>query len=185
MMDCSDLRFGQLVHQGEAILSVKAATIRFIEDNELTVRVVRNVEDIPAVPLDSEFKYSKGTSGSLDDARYWMEEGHSVWVVFVEGEGAILGYGIALKQISEGVTEVKIIDVDRHRRRSQGLYTELDLEGARFQVGVAHVLILELMTHLQGPVETDATSPASRYAFKSLGFVHDEGTSNPCILVFE
>lgn len=31
-------------------------------------------------------------------------------------------------------------------------------------------------------METDATNPASRYAFKSVGFVHDDTTSNPCIL---
>ncbi len=133
MMDCSESRFRQLVNQENAVLAIKEATSQFAADNELTVRVVRTTDEIPALPLDTEFRYSRGTSGSLDDAKFWMEEGHSVWVAFIEEEGCVIGYGIVLKQVGSDETEVKIIDVDRGRRRSGGLHSELNLEGTQFQ----------------------------------------------------
>jgi len=180
----SELRFEQLKDREEAVKLLTLATRLFIDDSDLAVRVVTTPEDILAVPAGSEFKYSGHTWGSLDDAKHSMKEGTSVTVVVVEKDGVLVGYGVAEKEMDEETTEVEIIDVDRWARRSRRFFREIELEGNQFQVGVAHVVVLALMENTKRPVRTDATNPASRYAFKSLGFIHDETTSNPCILRF-
>lgn len=183
MMDCSEFRFRDLSSKSDAVQAIRATTRQFATSNELTVRVVSTPSDIPNVPIGQGFKYG-GNSGSLGDAKCWMEEGHTVQVVLVEELDSVMGYGIALRETGEEKTEIKIIDVARGLRRWSGRFAEIELEGERFQVGAAHVLVLTLLENIKGPMETDATNPASRYVFKSLGFVHDDTTSNPCILKF-
>ena len=180
----SELRFEQLKDREEAVKLLTLATRLFIDDSDLAVRVVTTPEDILAVPAGSEFKYSGHTWGSLDDAKHSMKEGIAVTVVVVEKDGVLVGYGIAEKEMDDEATEFEFVDVDRWARRSRSFFKEIELEGNPFRIGVAHVLVLTLMDNIKGPMETDATNPASRYAFKSLGFVHDDSRPNPCILEF-
>jgi len=183
MIDCSEFRFRDLSNREGAVESIQVTTRRFAINNKLAVRVVSAPDDIPSVPTGLGFKYG-GHSGSLDDAKCLMEKGQAVLVVFVEENGEVVAYGFSVKEPGQLGTEVKIIDVAREARRSGGLYAEVELEGTIFQVGVAHVLVIELMESTEGPMMTDATNPRSRYVFKSLGFVHDDTTGNPCILRF-
>lgn len=114
-----------------------------------------------------------------------MKRGREALAVVVEEENLVIGYGTALRDRRRKWTELMIVDVDRYSRRSAGLAAEVLLDGQRFEVGVAHVVVLELMNSIQGPLRADATNPGSRYVLKSLGFVHDQGNPNPCILTFE
>ena len=44
------------------------------------------------------------------------------------------------------------------------------------------VMVKALIESCSRPIHVDAENPPSRYAFKSLGFMHDETTENPGIL---
>ena len=66
--------------------------------------------------------------------------------------------------------------------RRAGLSKEIEIENLSFEIGVGHLIVLRLLESCRTPIWTDATNEESRYIFKSLGFVHDEGTTNPCIL---
>ncbi len=74
--------------------------------------------------------------------------------------------------------------LDLYSRRRNALSAAIIVEGEQFQVGVSRVVLARLLTELSGPVATDATNKRSRYVFKSLGFVRQDGCSNPCMLRF-
>lgn len=185
IQNCSENRFTRLVDREGAVRAVLEGTKQFASRNDFQVSVVQVPGDIPILPSNVEFKYSWRTGGSLDDARCWMNEGTDTLVVVVEEAGVVVGYGTAKREAGEGRMKIEIVDVDRYSRRSAGLAEEIALEDSRFQVGVAHLVVLTLLENLDGPLWTDATNAESRYAFKSLGFIHDDSTTNPCILKHE
>jgi hypothetical protein len=106
--------------------------------------------------------------------------GENVVLAIVAEEGRVIGFGIGEQR--DGDSEIEIIDVDQSSRRSNGVQRTLTIGDHEFGVGVGHVIVDLLMTALTKPVDVDATGDDSRYIFKSLGFQHREGESNPCLL---
>ena len=108
------------------------------------------------------------------------QEPHDITVALVWEEDVLVGYGIALSR--SDACEIEIIDVDLYSRRQVGFGDEFQLSGQEFQVGVGHIVVCALLRRCPRPIRVDATNSSSRYIFKSLGFVHDAQSGNPCIL---
>jgi len=179
----SENRFERLKNKVAAVNAINAATNRFATAVGLKVVVTRDPNRIPLPLKCGCFKYSHHDTGSLPDARADMSAGKPITVALVAEEGILIGYAIAVKD-ADKETEVKIIDVDNYSRREAGLSRKLVIEGEPFQIGVGHVLVKSILTHCPPPLHVDSTTPASRYIFKSLGFIHADSDSNPCILHF-
>lgn len=109
-----------------------------------------------------------------------MRNGADLTISLVEEEGQVIGYGIGRR--TESGTEVTILDVDGDSRRHAGLAKKFSGTGETFQVGVGHIALLVLLKACSGPFYTDATTSASRYIFKSLGFTSTDPGGNPCLL---
>lgn len=92
-------------------------------------------------------------------------------VAVVKERDCVIGYGAA--DCAEDRSEIKILDVDQHSRRSRGVMREFDLGGERFSVGVGHIVVVRLMRELSSratEISVDASNPESQYVFVSLGF---------------
>jgi hypothetical protein len=181
----SERRFERLQDRSAAVSAIREATDRFAATNSLVATIAAGISSV-AFPLHQTcFKYSHFDSGELLSALRRIEEGAPVTVALVNEEDRLIAYAIAeCPSDGRGDTEVKILDVDLYSRRKSGLVADITMEGDHFQVGVSHVVLARLLKELPGSVVTDATNQRSRYVFTSIGFVHRDRNSNPCILRF-
>ncbi len=177
--DRSEQRFERLADT-VAVESVLRATRDFQKENGLRVTFVTDPEDIPADLKGKRFKYTQAWGGALARCRIRLIDGESVEVVLVRRDGTMIGYGVA-SRTSES-TEIEIIDVDYSSRRRPGLAKDFKIGDKGFQVGVGHVVAAALIERCACPIRVDATTGASRYVFKSLGFSPKGHCNNPCIL---
>jgi hypothetical protein len=176
----SEHRF-DLLASPAAVQNVSKATRDFMSRRGLEVTVTKRPEEIPDIPQSTRFKYSRpGDDGSLKACSDRINDGEDLTVVLVWEEGLLVGYGISASKKDE--CEIEIIDVDYYSRREAGLADTLQLSDQSFHVGVGHVVVNALIEECPRPIHVDATNSSSRYIFKSLGFAHDDKSSNPCIL---
>ena len=145
-----------------------------------TVAVRKGVEALLALGPDVKYKYSGKSSGSYYEVAERAVEGEDLLVATVQEGERVIGYGIAA--LTNGEWNIEIIDVDAFSRRSTGLQRIVTIGGIEFGVGVGHVVVNALAPALKQPIYVDATGDASRYIFKSLGFVPRPGEQNPCLL---
>jgi len=179
----SERRF-DVLESHEAVETIMRVANSFREDRGFEVTVTCSAEDIPDIPRDACFKYTRQCEeGSLPDCTQRIRNGEKVTMALVCEEGSLIGYGIAVTRDAE--TEIEIIDVDYYSRREADLKKTVQFGGQSFDVGVGHVVVLALMKACPRPFKVDATTPHSRYVFKSLGFLHDDRSGNPCILRME
>jgi len=168
----------------EAVESVTRATKLFRAAHGFDVKVTCSAQEIPDIPRDVCFKYTQPWGeGSLPACSQRIRDGEKITMAQIYEQGLLIGYGIAVTR--EADSEIEIIDVDYYSRREADLKETLQFAGQSFEVGVGHVVLIALMQACPRPVEVDATTPQSRYIFKSLGFVHDTKSDNPCILRME
>lgn len=164
----------------DLIANFITATRSFRAENGLTVVLTSSAEEIPRIPDDVCFKYSRPHSeGDLPVCTQRIKNGEKIAISLVFEEGLLIGYGIAA--IRGADTEIEIIDVDCYSRREADLKKTVELDGQLFHVGVGHVIVDTLLQTCPKPVKVNATSSHSRYIFKSLGF-RDAGLGNPCVL---
>lgn len=175
----SEHRFESLATP-EAVSAIVAATKEFLVQSGLRVMATRKAEEIPMVSGQAEFKYSAHGSGSLAFQKVRIRGGEDVTVSLVWEEELLIGYGIAAAK--KGKCEIEIIDVDCYSRRGAGLAGQVEISGQNFSIGVGHIVTLAMLEACASPFFVDATRSSSRYIFKSLGFVQDDSTDNPCIL---
>lgn len=157
--------------------SFRDATRRFQEAACLRSRLCSGTDYPPDLTADVEYKYGD----VYRDSKERMIAGERLLVAVVLEEPRVIGFAIAA-QGPNNETVVEIIDVDRSSRRLSGLRLSLRVNEWAFTVGVAHLLVDLLASHIEGVVKVDATNPPSRYVFKSLGFVSRPGEVNPCLL---
>lgn len=181
---CSETRFERLRDQNAAVAAIQEATDRFAVTHRFAVKTAAKPSAVKFPLRNTCFKYTRQESGSLDEAQCRMEKGESVMLSLVHEDDCLIAYTITNLSEDQEEGEVKILDVDLYSRRKAGLSASITLEGEEFHVGAAHVALKRLLDELNIPLFTDATNHSSRYVFKSLGFVHDNSRSNPCILQF-
>lgn len=177
----SDRRFEKLRFRNAAVNAIRLATDQFAKQHGLATSVMTTPAQEPLL-MKGCFKYSHHDEGCLADAQSRLAEGERLTIALVTEESIAIGYAIAERTNVQGLGEVAILDVDVYSRRETGLCSHVEIESGCYQVGVAHVVLKALIDHCTPPLITDATNDASRYVFKSLGFVHVEGNPNPCIL---
>lgn len=189
-MKASENRFGRLKNQIAAVNQIRLVTNQLKDTSGLIVATTQDPTIIPCPLKYGNFKYSwSEQEGEFIDAIDRQDCGESVTISYAIEEDAeslgatLLGYAIASKEDGK-TTFIEILDVDVCSRRSAGLLLETKIERQKFQIGIGQVLIKGILDHCHGPYETDATNPESRYIFKSLGFLHDDSESNPCILKY-
>jgi hypothetical protein len=179
----SERRF-DVLNSREAVETITRAANSFREARGFEVTVTYSAENIPDMPRDACFKYTRQWGeGSLPACSQRINNGEKVTMALVCEEGLLIGYGIAVTRCAE--SEIEIIDVDYYSRREADLKETVQFGGQSFAVGVGHVVVLALMQACPRPVKVDATTPHSSYVFKSLGFVHDDRSGNPGILRME
>lgn len=179
----SERRFDALDSR-EAVESITRATNLFWEARGFEVKATFSAEDIPDMPPDACFKYTRQYGeGSLYACSQRIRNGEKIKMALVCEEGLLIGYRIAV--IKDPESEIEIIDVDYYSRREANLKETVLCDGQNFDVGVGHVVTLALMQACPRPIIVDATTTHSRYVFKSLGFVQDAKSGNPCILRME
>jgi len=178
----SENRFERLRDRRAAVATIRHATDRFAAAHGFAVTTAAEPSAIRFPLRNTCFKYTRQESGSLANAQYRMEKGEPVMVSLVHEDNGLIAYTITDLNEDQTEGEVKILDVDLYSRREAGLSATVTIEGKEFQVGAAHVALKSLLDTLNVPLVSDVTSPSSRYVFKSLGFVHDNTQSNPCIL---
>jgi len=177
----SESRFDNIVSP-QAIQSIFRATQKFQSREKLQVNVIKRSTEIPKIPHDSNFKYSHPYgNGSLQKCSMRMEKGENIIIALVKEENFLIGYGIASSE--NGKCKIEIIDVDYYSRRETGLSYKVKISGQSFQVGIGHIVVIALLQKCPRPIRVDATHDSSRYIFKSIGFVHDDRSINPCILM--
>ncbi len=148
----------------------------FLRETGFSASISERGDALPPLGPDVRYKYSVDYNGVAER----IAGGANLLVaVVMEGE-RVIGYGIAYQHDTH--SEIEIIDVDERSRRFAGLQRNLTIDGAQFGVGVGHVVTDLLAVALKGPILVDATSHASRYICKSLGFVPRPGEQNPCLL---
>lgn len=155
----------------------RVATRQLLEASRLQPRLCNGTDYPPDLPGDTEYKYEE----AYGEAKERMIRGERLLVAVVCEDSRVIGFAIAAKA-PNNETVVEIIDVDRSSRRSSGLRLSLSVNGTEFTVGVAHILVDLLASHVKGAMKVDATNPPSRYVFKSLGFARQPGEANPCLL---
>ncbi len=181
-MERSSERRFETARSPELIASISKTTKSFQTEHGLSVAVTGSVEKIPDIPRNSLFKYSRPYGeGDLPECSQRISNGEKITVALICEDGLLVGYGIAVTR--EVGSEIEVIDVDCYSRREADLKGTVEVGGEVFQVGVGHVIVIALMEACPRPVKVNATTPHSRYVFKSLGFVHDDYIDNPCILV--
>ncbi len=167
-------------------LSVEKQSHSAFVDKALDLKHLANLEtklashgdQVPKLDKKTWFKYES----EFDRYRKQLSKKKDLLISLVMEEGRIIGFAIALLK-KDGSAIIKILDVDADSRRSSGVAVDLQIEETQFSIGVGHLAIQILTSHLRGTITVDATSSASRFLFKSLGFVHVEGDPNPCHLL--
>jgi hypothetical protein len=145
-------------------------------------RLFRPGEQAPTLAADQwrTFKYGDYYTESADELR----RGNDLRIVALLSGTRVVGFGVAeIEPDLDGAWEIKIISVDEGARRKQVIETTPTIADQQFTVGVAHVIVNQLLLALSRPVFADATSAGSRYAFKAFGFEPRAGTMNPCLIV--
>ena len=179
----SENRF-ELLASSAAVQSFFKATKEFESRRGLEVNVTKRSEEIPDLPENARFKYSQlGDCNRLQSCSFRIKEGEEITVALVREEGLLIGYGIAVSMNAQ--CKIEIVDVDQYSRREAGLEDTFQLDNQSFHVGVGHVVVNALLEVCHRPIHVDATNSRSRYIFKSLGFVHDDRSTNPCMLIIE
>jgi hypothetical protein len=158
-----------------------AATDGVLQKFGFRARLFRRGDEVPPIAADQRQTFKYG--GEYTDCGEALRGGEDIVIATVLNDGRVIGFGIAEIQGEDGSWEIKIISVDESARRKRGIETTLTIADQQFTVGVAHVLVSQLLQVLPRPIFADATSPGSRYVFKAFGFEHRTDTNNPCLIV--
>jgi len=151
------------------------AAFAFANEAHLKTLVVRAGDALPSRGPDVRFKYPE-YENRVDDP---VPEGQVIAVV-MEGE-RVIGYGIAM--VNSTPVEISVVDVDVRSRRDCGFQRKLTIGDEVFGVGVGHLVVGLLVSHLQArPLLVNAEVPSSAYICKSLGFGRHPDESNPRML---
>lgn len=176
----SENRFEALASP-ELIRIFNDGTRRFQSQHSLSVQVTKKANEIPNVSPKAIFKYSHhGSERGLEVCSDRITAGEDLVIALVWKGEILIGYGIAI--IRENECEILIIDVDDKFKRKTGLTEKINFAGEIFQLGVGHVIVKSLIEKCPRPITVDSTTDSSRYIFKSLGFVAENESNNPCIL---
>lgn len=159
-----------------SVIEYKA--LEFQLNNNLEIEIVDQGDDL-SLSQKAIFDYREAFSDAIDR----MNSGEPVILTVVKQNSQVIGYGIALNNKTETETEIEVIDVDVQFRRSNKFCKLVIIDDEEFSVGVAHLIVLKFLSSCSYPFRVDSTHSSSRYIFKSLGFKHDDATSNPCILI--
>jgi hypothetical protein len=152
--------------------------MELLQAAHLEVQLIADVNQLPYLDQETEYRYDYCSYAACRDRQIAGER----FLVSVTIENSrVIGYAIAVLTLEESA-EIEIVDVDMSSQRSSGLKVELTIEGEKFSVGVAHLLVDAIACNLHGELRVDATGAPSRYVFKSLGFVPYPGEVNPCQL---
>lgn len=172
----SEARLSKILDSKKAAeVFAKEATV-FANDYGLETVIATNKNSIPDFNDDIGFQYIN----AIENYKSRLDDSDDAVAVFIKEEDRIIAFGIANKDEHE--TEIDVIEVEINSTRRAGLSKEIKIENLSFEIGVGHLVVLRLLESCRTPIWTDATNEESRYIFKSLGFVHNEGTTNPCIL---
>lgn len=174
--ETSEARLLKIADPGKIPEAFRKATVAFARDHELETVTATTKDSIPDFEKDINFKYMI----AVEDFQNWVDNGVETVAVFIKEQGKVIAFGIAHKEDSE--TEIDVIEVEMNSTRSAGLSEAIEVEHLSFEIGVGHLVVLRLLEACRPPIWTDATNDESRYIFKSLGFVHDNTSMNPCIL---
>jgi hypothetical protein len=172
----SEARLSKIIDPKKAVEVFAEETAFFARDYGLKTVIATRNNSIPDFDDDVHFKYIS----TVKDFENKLEDGYSSLAVFIKEKDKVIAFGIANEEGHE--TEIQVIEVEINSSRRAGLSKKIEINNLRFEIGVGHLIVLRLLESCKVPLWTDATNEESRYIFKSLGFVHDEGTSNPCIL---
>lgn len=148
----------------------------FAKEYGLETVIATSKNSIPDFDDDVRFKYIN----AVYDYESRLDDGDDAVAVFIKDEDRVIAFGIANKEDHE--TKIDVIEVEINSTRRAGLSKEIEIENLSFEIGVGHLVVLRLLESCRTPIWGDATNKESRYIFKSLGFDHDESTTNPCIL---
>ncbi len=144
----------------------------FAKDHGLETVIATSKNSIPDFDDDVRFKYIN----AVDDYESRLDDGDDAVAVFIKEEDRVIAFGIANKEDLE--TEIAVIEVEINSTRRAGLSKEIEIENLSFEIGVGQLVVLRLLESCRTPIWADATNEESKYIFKSLGFVYDEGTAN-------
>ena len=174
----SERRFLRLKEPSEAVRTISKEIADFPVRHGMSMKVATRADAVPPQAADAKFKYQE-----LQGAKDALGVGKDLVLSIVQKDDQAIAYGIAGPETS-GKREVEIIDVAVGYRRTAGIKTEVNIEGQVFELGLGHVVVHSLMDALSCVLETDATTPSSRYIFTSLGFI-SISDDNPCLLRWE
>lgn len=151
------------------------ATRAFVEHSGLTLVVARSAPELVGDWGAMRFSYRQ-----LDGCRARLEAGDLLLVALVVEAGNVIGYGYA--EVDDARAHIDVIEVEAYSTRSCGLGATLAVGGQPFSVGVGHAIVDSLVQALETTLTADAKNGASRYIFKSLGFLRQPDQENPCLL---
>lgn len=175
----SESRFDKLANRQQAISDFNTQTEQFIDRDSFEFEDVKSDVSRIKLPSGSNFKYD----AQLPSYLCAIERGENVTVVVVRRNGDIVAFGMA-EPPNSGSVKIETIDVESKSRRSGGVKRAIEIEGQKFDIGIAHVLVLKLVEALRPTrIHTDATNHMSRYVFKSLGF-SSYSDDNSCLLEY-
>ncbi len=172
----SEARLSKIIDPKKAAEVFAKETAVFARDYGLETVIATSKISIPDFDDDVRFQYIN----AVEDYESRLDDGDDAVAVFIKEEDRVIAFGIANKEAHE--TEIDVIEVEINSTRRAGLSKKTEIEHLSSEIGVGHLVVLRLLESCRAPIWTDATNEESRYICKSLGFVHDEGTANPCIL---
>jgi hypothetical protein len=172
----SEARLSKILDPKEAAKIFSKEVAVFAKDYGLETVMATSKNSIPDFDYDVQFQYIN----AVYDYESRLEDVDNFLAVFIKEEDKVIAFGIAYKEDHE--TKIEIIEVEINSTRRSGLSKKIKIENLSFEIGVGHIVVLRLLESCQTPMWTDATNEESRYIFKSLGFDHDERSTNPCIL---
>jgi hypothetical protein len=172
----SEARLSKIIDTKKAAKVFAKETAVFARDYGLKTVIATSKSAIPDFDEDVRFQYINAVA----DYTSRLDDGDDAVAVFIKEEDRVIAFGIANKEAHE--TEIDVIEVEINSTRKAGLSKKIEIENFSFVIGVSHLVVLRLLESCRVPIWTDAKNEDSRYICKSLGFVHDEGTANPCIL---
>ena len=172
----SEERLSKILYPKKAaeVFAKKAAV--FAKEYGLETVIATSKNAVPDFDDDVRFKYIN----AVYDYESRLDDGDDAVAVFIKDKDRVIAFGIANKEDHE--TKIDVIEVEIFSTRRAGLSKEIEIENLSFEIGVGHLVLLRLLESCRTPIWGDATNKESRYIFKSLGFDHDEGTTNTCIL---
>jgi len=139
--------------------------------------LITEADRLQELASDTQHKYPY----CFNDCRQRLTDGEDLLIAVVIEEPRVIGFGITVRGQKKRA-EIEIIDVDKFSRRCSGLQTTIEQQGQEFTIGVAHILVDLISAELRYAIRVNATTSASRYVFKSLGFPREPGNTNLCHL---